>query len=116
MSADMILAAVMFALSFLLALLSCWLVLSPIWFRNNEEEKPSFLKQRSNVEIEANGEEQRNILLDQLAELEFDFRSGKIEDEDYRRFRNELENRISAGLVPEQVVEMKPNHAVAQGY
>ena len=39
-------------------------------------------------------EDSREELLGQLADLEYDFRAGKLAEEDYKRLRRELEARL----------------------
>jgi len=39
-------------------------------------------------------EDSREELLRQLADLEYDFRAGKLAEEDYKRLRRELEARL----------------------
>jgi cytochrome c-type biogenesis protein CcmI len=61
------------------------------------------------------GRDPKETLMDELAQLEYDFRSGKIRPEDYEQLRADLEARLlrlrAQGDQPEQEQEEVPQDA-----
>jgi hypothetical protein len=80
----------------LLAVAAVWFVARPFFRRGDDRERLAELGARERRRLAL--EEERDRALAALKELEFDHRTGKVSDEDYRILVSELRHAAAEAL------------------